>query len=198
MSLKYYQDKDNDIAVFLYILRNECDEEFRFSQGQIRKTLKELLKIFISEYHPYSQVSNIEKTMEKKLKNFITSKEATEIVNYLYCKEDSQEICSRFEHNWTYYVNEKNSQNTRQELYIYEDANKKKKIKYKDFEKIILDFSLMSHLQYLRGFTLLFREINKDQNGIINEKEFREQIHRMDPEGEYNLNIEQLLIHYIC
>lgn len=92
MSLKYYQDKDNDIAVFLYILRNECDEEFRFSQNQIRKTLKELLRIFIYEYHPNATQSHIVNILESKLRSYVTSKEVTEIINYLYNKQDAEEI----------------------------------------------------------------------------------------------------------
>ena len=36
--MKYSKD-DNDIAVFGKILRNECDEEFRFVQIQVKNTI---------------------------------------------------------------------------------------------------------------------------------------------------------------
>lgn len=42
--LKYSKD-DNDIAVFLKILNNECDEEYRFVQTQVKETVAELLKV---------------------------------------------------------------------------------------------------------------------------------------------------------
>ena len=41
---KFSQD-DNDVAVFGKILRNECDEEFRFVQAQVKNTISELLKV---------------------------------------------------------------------------------------------------------------------------------------------------------
>lgn len=193
MSLKYYQEKDNDIAVFQYILRNECDEEFRFSQNQVRKTLKELLRIFIYEYHPNSQQSQIVQILDKKVNGYISMKESTEIVNYLYNNQDADEILARMD--YVTYVDSETTLTTRKEIYMHEERERKKKIKYKMFEKTVLDYCQLSHLEYLRGFTLQFRSVNKEQNGILTEKEFRDLIHRIDPEGELNLNIEQLLIH---
>ena len=140
MSLKYYQEKDNDIAVFLYILRNECDEEFRFSQNQIWKTLKELLRIFIYEFQPFSQQKQIEQVLSTKIQGHISSREVVEIINYLYNKKDSEEILARIEQCWTTYVEDESSLSTWQEIYIHEELQKKKKIKYKDFEKIVLDY----------------------------------------------------------
>lgn len=46
--IKKYSSADNDIAVFGKILRNECDEEFRFVQSQVKTTVKELLKVSLS------------------------------------------------------------------------------------------------------------------------------------------------------
>ncbi|EGR33776.1 hypothetical protein IMG5_038510 [Ichthyophthirius multifiliis] len=43
--IKNYGNEDNDISVFGKILRNECDEEFRFVQIQIKNTITELLKV---------------------------------------------------------------------------------------------------------------------------------------------------------
>lgn len=43
--IKKYNSKDNDVAVFGKILRNECDEEFRFVQSQVKTTIRELLKV---------------------------------------------------------------------------------------------------------------------------------------------------------
>jgi hypothetical protein len=44
-SIKRFNAQDNDIAVFGLILRNECDEEFRFVQSQVKSTIRELLKV---------------------------------------------------------------------------------------------------------------------------------------------------------
>jgi hypothetical protein len=43
--IKTYAREDNDIFVFAKILKNECDEEFRFVQNQVKNTIVELLKV---------------------------------------------------------------------------------------------------------------------------------------------------------
>ena len=40
----------------------------------------------------------------------------------------------------------------------------------------MLDFRLTSHIEYLSKFLAIFREVDTDGNGIINEAEFRDLI----------------------
>jgi hypothetical protein len=47
--LKKYSQDDNDVGVFGKILRNECDEEFRFVQTQVKNTMQELLKVDVMD-----------------------------------------------------------------------------------------------------------------------------------------------------
>lgn len=43
--IKKFSNEDNDVAVFGRILRNECDEDFRLVQSQVKVTIGELLKV---------------------------------------------------------------------------------------------------------------------------------------------------------
>lgn len=49
--IRKFSLEDNDVAVFGKILRNECDEEFRFVQKQVKNTISELLKVFLLINH---------------------------------------------------------------------------------------------------------------------------------------------------
>lgn len=42
-------------------------------------------------------------------------------------------------------------------------------IDYNIFQKVILDFQLRSHEKFLKNFVSLFRSVDKDLNGIIDE-----------------------------
>jgi hypothetical protein len=42
--LKKYAKDDHEVALFGKILRNECDEEFRFIQAHVKETLNALVK----------------------------------------------------------------------------------------------------------------------------------------------------------
>lgn len=48
-----------------------------------------------------------------------------------------------------------------------------------EFEKCILDHQLEEHVRFLAGFNRLFKEIDRDGRGVIDECQFRELILRM-------------------
>ena len=56
----------------------------------------------------------------------------------------------------------------------------KGRINYNDFLKLLLDFQLKGHEKFLSKFMGLFRRIDRDANGIVNEREFRELVASMD------------------
>lgn len=61
--------------------------------------------------------------------------------------------------------------------------------------KVILDFQLLEHEKFLSSFTSLFKEIDTDNNGILNEEELRELLQRMTivHQSEEHEQIENLL-----
>ena len=49
--IKTYLREDHDVALFGKILKNECDEEFRYIQMHVKDTLVGLLKSLLKEKH---------------------------------------------------------------------------------------------------------------------------------------------------
>lgn len=47
--IKTYLREDHDVALFGKILKNECDEEFRYIQMHVKDTLVGLLKSLLKE-----------------------------------------------------------------------------------------------------------------------------------------------------
>ena len=43
------------------------------------------------------------------------------------------------------------------------------KIKYKKFEKVILDFQMKSHEKFLGRFLQCYKQVDQDNNGIVDE-----------------------------
>jgi hypothetical protein len=57
----------------------------------------------------------------------------------------------------------------------YNDARKNSlKLPYKMFLRTVLDFQLQSHLQYLHNFVKVFRDIDRDVDGVISAADFKE------------------------
>lgn len=69
----------------------------------------------------------------------------------------------------------------------------KKRIKYVAFQKIILDFQLKSHENFLINFIEKFKQVDTDQNGIVDETEFRKLIKTIDSQNEMGIKIDILL-----
>jgi Ca2+-binding EF-hand superfamily protein len=69
----------------------------------------------------------------------------------------------------------------------------RKRIKYFYFQKIILDFQLKSHENFLNNFIDRFRIVDSDQNGIVDEDEFRKLIKQIDSSQDMGIKIDYLL-----
>lgn len=51
--VKTYINEEHDVSLFAKILKNECDEEFRFIQAHVKDTLGNLVKLMLKEKQPY-------------------------------------------------------------------------------------------------------------------------------------------------
>ena len=85
-----FSQRDNDIAVFGKILRNEIDEEFRGVQHQLKETVAELLRVYLQSRHPLKTDHAINALLSARLgpNGSLQEAEWVEIVKYMYCHED--------------------------------------------------------------------------------------------------------------
>jgi hypothetical protein len=186
-SVKKHSAKDNDVAVFGKILRNECDEEFRFVQIQVKETVAELLKRHLKEKYPLKTSGDIIEMINEKSNGFLYEEEWNDIVRYMYNEEDSMVLIDEI----TAVIKKKEHLNSipmpkgkisREETLILKEKEKalKTRILYSDFLKTLLDFQLRGHEKFLNKFIQIFRKVDNDADGIINEQEFRKLIVFMD------------------
>ncbi|EGR31721.1 hypothetical protein IMG5_103650 [Ichthyophthirius multifiliis] len=185
--IRKFSSEDNDVAVFGKILRNECDEEFRFVQNQVKNTIQELLKMYLRGKYSYKHANDIKDMLNQKINGWICEEETIDIIKYMYNQEDAESL---IEKQKGFYVYGKNAtlaerkKMTREEYLGYQQEKEKARIEFTVFQKIILDFQLKSHEKFLRKFIQLYRSVDQDQNGIINENEFRDLLIKMGIEKD--------------
>ena len=63
--IKAFIKEDHDIAMFGKILKNECDEEFRFIQLHVKETMLSLMRALIKDKHPYKAEAEITRSMDQ-------------------------------------------------------------------------------------------------------------------------------------
>lgn len=186
-SVKKHSPKDNDVAVFGKILRNECDEEFRFVQIQVKETVGELLKMHIKNKFPLKHSADVQEIVNEKSNGYLFEDEWGEIVRYMYNEEDSamiiQEIFLMIKKK-EHLTNPKapRAKISREEAILLREKEKamKNRILFSDFIKVLLDFQLKGHEKFLNKFTQIFRKVDTDADGIVNEQEFRDLVVFMD------------------
>ncbi|CAK88677.1 unnamed protein product (macronuclear) [Paramecium tetraurelia] len=191
-ALKKYSAEDNDVAVFGKILRNECDEEFRFVQTQVKNTMQELLKMYLRGKFPLKHQAEIKEMLNQRINGQLYEEEAVDIIKYMYNQEDSELLLNKLKQY--YIVPHKNPDRrlTREEQLSLLQEKDKYKLEYSVFQKIILDFQLKSHEKYLKKFIMTFKQMDTDANGIIDENEFRNLIDVLNF-GAGDLDIEKYL-----
>ena len=68
---------------------------------------------------------------------------------------------------------------TREERLAMVSQKDSDKLMFEEFSKCVLDFQLREHEKFLYKFIVIFKQIDSDNNGVINEEEFIELVKRM-------------------
>lgn len=94
-ALQVYAPEDNSVAVFQCIFRNEIEEDFRFVQKELHKSIKDLIGIKLMGKYPSKDQASVAAMVEQKMTSgFILEEEWSEIMTYLYNEVDTQTVCS--------------------------------------------------------------------------------------------------------
>ena len=185
--IKTYLKQDHDVALFGKILKNECDEEFRFIQTHVKDTLVGLLKALLRERFPLKSESEINRLMKAIEKGTMEEWQWRKIIEKMYDPNDYEILEQKFinaiqeRRAKTFYNTLTDSRKmTREEQMLRMQQKDYEGLQFTDFQKIILDFQLKEHEKFLQRFISVFKTIDSDNNGVINEPEFRELVQSME------------------
>jgi len=94
--IKTYMKEDHDVTLFGKILKNECDEEFRFIQAHVKDTLGSLLKALIKDKYPMKSEVDINKMNETILNGHVDEWIWRKIIEKMYDPRDYEILEARF------------------------------------------------------------------------------------------------------
>ena len=86
--VRTYLKDDHDVTLFGKILKNECDEEFRFIQMHVKETLYNLLKLNLREKHHLKSEGEIVQLADQICQAGIDEWQWKKIINKMYDSED--------------------------------------------------------------------------------------------------------------
>lgn len=185
--IKTYLKQDHDVALFGKILKNECDEEFRFIQTHVKETLVGLLRSLLRERFPLKSESEINKLMKEVQGGSMDEWQWRKIIEKMYDPNDYEILeqkfigCIQDRKAKSFYNALTDSRKlTREEQLVRMQQKDFERLLFSDFQRIILDFQLKEHEKFLEKFIMVFKNVDTDSNGIINEPEFRELVQSME------------------
>lgn len=201
--IRMFSAEDPEVCLFGKILRNELEEDARIVISKLKSTIFDLLNYFIKAKFPLKSNGEIREMAISKQNSFLAQEEWKGIINYLFTNDEGKQLQAKIMSfiRKKYYDPSKiesniaNKKLTREELQSLSKIKEEYKISYSDLVKCVLDYQIRLRDKYLKNFTLIFRQVDKDSNGIINEEEFVNLINLMNicPKSLLSENVDRLL-----
>ena len=187
--IKIFSSEDSEICLFGKILRNEIEEDARLIYSRLQQSILEYLKYYFKNKHPYKSAKAINNMLkEKKTNKMLNEDEWKKIINYLYNSEDAKVLEEKVNDiiQKKFYKSKLDTDRklTREEIIQLSKMKDEYNIPLKDLVKILHEFQIKLREKYLKNFVLLFKNVDKDNNGIINEEEFVSLLYNMNIFGE--------------
>ena len=186
--IKIFSSEDSEICLFGKILRNEIEEDARLIYSDVQKSILEYLKYYIKRKHHYISAKEISKILKEKKKGSLTEEEWKEIINYLYNEEHAKILEERISEiiQKKYFKSKLDTERklTREEIIQLSKLKEEYNIPFKDLVKILHEFQVKQREKQLKNFVQLFKSVDKDNNGIINEEEFVNLLYNMNIFGD--------------
>lgn len=163
-----FEGEDSEVNTFAHILRHEVDEEFRHVQEQVKQSVTELLRQQIKVKSPYMGEGQVKAVLHEKLSGNLSEEDWVAVVRYMYNENDAEYLLGLL-------TDLKNSKplpvrRKRDEIIVEPELS------FAEFLKIVLDFQLTGHSQFLGPFREKFRQVDADGDGVITEAQFADLI----------------------
>lgn len=197
-AVRMYHQKDNDIALFALILRNEVDEEFAEIQKQIKLTINDILMNLIETQNPNKGKREVNGLYTARVKGWIREGTALEIVNTMYTDEhpNKDEILIKLQDKID--ADEQKGPNgqmpvSKSMANLRLKGKPARSIQYSALVKIILDMQLKTHYSFLRNLSREFKAFDAQNYGYISLEQFQKLVYHFAPEIASEKEIATLL-----
>lgn len=192
--IRQFSKLHSEVSLFGKILRNELEEKSHQVFLKLKQMLIELLKYYYQIKYPYKSHGVIEKLVTEKQQSFLTQDEWLNLLKYLFPSD--HDIIKKKIMEYIIHQNESNQkyidqnypkiecgdikQLSRDEIKMFNSKKIGYNMYYNDFTMILLDFQIRLRDKYLLNFIKIFRSVDSNNDGLVDENEFKELIIKFD------------------
>ena len=160
--IKEYAKKNSEILLFAKILRNEIEEQEILIVNKLKETISEFLTFYYQNKFQYKSKVEIEQLVNKCKNGILIEEQWTDIVSFLFSENsnDFNNLINKIQK----YIDKQNL--------IGNNKKYGNSLSYNKFIQLVIDYQIKIRSIYLQNFNKLFKSVDNDKDGIINEFEF--------------------------
>ena len=190
--IRTFSLEDTEISLFGKILQNELEEECQVFISSIKENVNSILLNILRGEYPYKNDIELNKMKNKYIKNEIPPDKTQQIIESLYDEKAKEILFEKINKeidnrkNVILKNSKTNGKMTREEhnKILAQRQDECNYIQYDFLIDICLEYQIKIHIKYLKPFVKLFKSIDFDRNGFLNEEQFTELILKMNIFGE--------------
>ncbi|CAD8141980.1 unnamed protein product [Paramecium pentaurelia] len=173
-AIQKYIAEDNDVAVFGLMLKNNLDEDFRLLQSQRKLNIEHIIQTILQAKYKTKHVLEIKEIVKQKVAGQITHQEAIDILKSCLQEEEKEIILSQLKMHQIKSVSSVSPIKKVNQKEQRRSSTQKEPIKYEFsvFIKLILEYLMSLYQQYLANFCIVFKSVDHDKDGILNQQQF--------------------------
>jgi hypothetical protein len=184
--LEKYSTYDTEVALFGKILKNECDEEFHNKLDQTKESIYDYLKEITKKKFKYMNEGQIQKYVEDLSKGSISEEIWRELTRKVVNEFDIEVVYAKIMEKIT--SSTSSHEDARNDSKRRGKKDSENKIEFVDLQGLLLEYALAKHDIKIKKFVEIFRTVDEDTNGIIDDSEFLKMIAIM------NININESVV----
>lgn len=181
-AIKFYSAEDSDVALFGKIMRNECDEGFRFVYNEVKNAISDILRDILRRKYKQKTDKEIDKLRNDIRNGEIEQYQWSEIIEKMYNEEHYDIIVQRIKDRSEQFPaspgKNQNKKLTREEKLVLQ-ATINYKLPFSEFQNIVLEFQMSTHEKYIRKFIQAFHKVDSENKGVLNEEKFKELLSKL-------------------
>ncbi|CAD8137533.1 unnamed protein product [Paramecium octaurelia] len=182
-AIQKYIAEDNDVAVFALMLKNNIDEDFRLMQSQRKQNIEYIIQTILQAKYKTKHILEIKEMVKQKVAGQITQQEVVEILKCCLPEEEKEIILSQLKmHQIKAAASVSPIKKVNQKEQRRPSAQKEPiKYEFSVFIKLILEYFMSLHQQYLANLCIVFKSVDHDKDGILNQQQFQKLTESIKP-----------------
>ena len=161
--IRDFSKKNSEVLLFAKILRNEIEEREILIIAKLKETINEFLTYYYQNKFQYKSKTEIDNLVKKCKTGLLNEEQWKNIVAFLF--SDNENDLKNLMEKIQIYIDKQNN-------LIENNQKYGNSISYQKFIQLVIDYQIKLRTIYLKKFNNLFKTVDNDHDGIINDYEF--------------------------